>query len=209
MLKRRVSYTLRSTRAALSAGFTGAAPTRRSAGSAYDHALDSGVYLRGVDVSYPAGRRAVTAGDMDEPTVLLLIGSRTAEPTVRPRSPRPRRCSTSIHSTGCGHQREADALYAISQEDYARSFRALMASLRDLGVAAPIPVANHILLRRPGRLRGGAGRGPRGAARRERPDQRHPGRPRHRPHHRSFRWMPHGPPGPDRSCARLARGAHA
>jgi len=99
------------------------------------------VYLRGVDVSYPAGRRAVTAGDMDEPTVLLLIGSRTAEPTVRPRSPRPRRCSTSIHSTGCGHQREADALYAISQEDYARSFRALMASLRDLGVAAPIPVA--------------------------------------------------------------------
>jgi hypothetical protein len=41
----------------------------------------------------------------------------------------------------CWHQGEADALYGTSAEDYTRAFRALVQSLRDHRVRAPIYVA--------------------------------------------------------------------
>jgi carbohydrate esterase-like sialic acid-specific acetylesterase len=40
------------------------------------------------------------------------------------------------------HQGEADALYGTQADDYIKAFRALVGSLRDLGIRAPIYVAN-------------------------------------------------------------------
>ena len=40
----------------------------------YRHALDSGVYLRGVDSSYPGARTPIDASKVDRAAVLLIIG---------------------------------------------------------------------------------------------------------------------------------------
>jgi len=184
----------------------------------YQHALDSGVYLPGVDASH-IGDRPVARADMGEPMVLLIIGQsnggnhgntlfaaaeavfnfnpfdglcyRARDPLLgatgeggtpwcvmsdglirdgfagsillcplnvggatvgewAPGGPYHHRLSYAVArlrqsgfapSRVLWHQGEADALYGTSQEAYMRAFRALVASLRQLDIVAPVHVA--------------------------------------------------------------------
>jgi Carbohydrate esterase, sialic acid-specific acetylesterase len=185
----------------------------------YQHAIDSGVYLRGVDSSHIASRSPVPREDIGEPSVLLIIGQSnggnhgetrsTAEEAVFNFNPFDglcyRACDPLLGATGDGgspwcilgnalitegfaqsillcplsvggstvaewgpggtyhhrmaygiarlrqagfepshvlwHQGEADALYGTSADDYVKSFRALMGSLCELDIRAPIYLA--------------------------------------------------------------------
>src|SRR5262245_53922583 len=185
----------------------------------YQHALDSGVYLPGVDASHVGDRRPVARTDMGDPAVLLIIGQsnggnhgdtlfaageavfnfnpfdglyyRARDPLLgatgeggtpwclladglirdgfadsillcplnvggasvgewAPGGPYHHRLSYAVArlrhagfapSRVLWHQGEADALYGTSQEAYMRSLRALVASLRELDIGAPVHVA--------------------------------------------------------------------
>jgi Carbohydrate esterase, sialic acid-specific acetylesterase len=185
----------------------------------YQHAIDSGVYLSGVDTSRVGDRRPVSREEMGEPIVFFIIGQSNggnhgATPFVAAEAVFNfnlfdglcyRACDPLLGATGEGgspwcllgdalirdgfaqsillcplnvggatvgewapggpyshrmsyglarlreagfepshvlwHQGEADGLYATSGESYVRSFQALVASLRDLHITAPIHVA--------------------------------------------------------------------
>jgi hypothetical protein len=185
----------------------------------YQHAIDSGVYLRGVDSSRVGARLPVTRNEIGDPSVLLIIGQsnggnhgetrHVARQAVFNFNPFDglcyRACDPLLGATGDGgspwcmlgdaliadgfaqsillcplsvggatvgewapggtyhrrmiygieklreagfhpsyvlwHQGEADALYGTSEDHYADAFRALVRSLRDLDIRAPIYIA--------------------------------------------------------------------
>jgi hypothetical protein len=185
----------------------------------YQHAIDSGVYLTGVDSSHVGARLPVARDEIGDPSVLLIIGQSnggnhgetrsTANRAVFNFNPFDglcyRACDPLLGATGDGgspwcilgdaliaegfaqsillcplsvggstvaewapggtyqhrmtygiarlrqagfepshvlwHQGEADALYGTSADEYARAFRALVGSLRDLDIRVPIYVA--------------------------------------------------------------------
>jgi hypothetical protein len=185
----------------------------------YQHAIDSGVYLRGVDTSHIGVRLPIARDEMVDPSVFLIIGQSNGGNHGETRSAANRAvfnfnpfdrlcywaCDPLLGATGDGgspwcllgdaliaagfarsillcplsvggatvaewapggtyhhrmtygltglrqagfepshvfwHQGEADALYGTSADDYIKAFRALVTSLRDLGIAAPIYVA--------------------------------------------------------------------
>jgi hypothetical protein len=185
----------------------------------YQHAIDSGVYLRGVDSSDIGARVAVARDEIGAPSVLLIIGQSNGGNHGETRSTAYRAvfnfnffdglCYQArdplLGATGdCGspwcilgdaliadgfarsillcplsvggstvaewapggtyhhrmtygiarlrqasfepshvlwHQGEADALYGTRADNYAKAFRALVGSLRDLDIRAPIYVA--------------------------------------------------------------------
>jgi Carbohydrate esterase, sialic acid-specific acetylesterase len=185
----------------------------------YQHAIDSGVYLSGVDTSRVGDRRPVSRGEIGEPIALFIIGQsnggnhgatpfaaaeavfnfnlfdglcyRACDPLLgatgeggspwcllgdalirdgfaesvllcplnvggatvgewAPGGPYSHRMSYGLArlreagfepSHVLWHQGEADALYGTSGESYVRSLQALVGSLRDLHITAPIHVA--------------------------------------------------------------------
>jgi hypothetical protein len=185
----------------------------------YQHAIDAGVYLRGVDSSHPAVKIPIDASKVGHAAVLLIIGQSNggnhgetrhsarghvynfnpfdglcyaaSDPLLgatgddgspwclagdtlieigfaravllaplcvggatvadwAPGGPYHHRMTYCLQRLGQArfwpshvlwHQGEANALYGTSATDYIASFRALAASLRGLGVAAPIFVA--------------------------------------------------------------------
>ena len=187
--------------------------------TSYQHAIDSGVYLGGVDSSYIGARLPVERSEIGDPSVFLIIGQsnggnhgetkHAAQRLVFNFNPFDglcyRACDPLLGATGDGgspwcmlgdaliadgfaqsillcplsvggatvgewapggtyhhrmiygierlreagfrpcyvlwHQGEADALYGTSADAYAKAFRALARSLRDLDIRAPIYVA--------------------------------------------------------------------
>jgi hypothetical protein len=185
----------------------------------YQHAIDSGVYLKGVDTSHIGARFPIAREEIGIPSVLLIIGQSNGGNHGEARSTAHRTvfnfnffdglcyraCDPLLGATGEGgspwcilgdaliadgfarsillcplsvggstvaewapggtyqhrmtygiarlrqagfepssvfwHQGEADALYGTSADDYTRAFRALVGSLRDLGIRARIHIA--------------------------------------------------------------------